>query len=132
MAILTGGVYVAGSVGAEGINRDTTTGAFDANGYLKPAALVRQRGLIPDLEIMELGEQLASVTQVIEIYLYEDTGYSSTDSALNRLFALFHGHRFSDGGIAEWINTLDRLRDEGALSGRSLARIDFVVRSIRS
>lgn len=131
MSILTGGVYVAGLVGQEGINRDTTTGAF-SSGYLLPCSLVRQRGLIPDLEIMELGEQLASVTQVVEIYLYEDTGYSSIDAALNRLYFLFHGHRFSDGGIVEWINTIDRLRDEGALAGRSLARMDFIVRSIRS
>ena len=44
-AILTGGVYTSGAVGELGITRETTSAAFDSNGYLKPCALVRQCAL---------------------------------------------------------------------------------------
>ena len=127
LAILTGGVFVAGSLGLLGITRETAAAAFDSNGYLKPCALVRQRQLVADLQVADLLAQAASATQVIEVYVYQDSGYTSIDSALARLFTLFYGHQFSDSFPVEWIGTLDRERDQGALNGASMARQEWVV-----
>lgn len=128
MAVLTGGFYVAGSLGLLGITRETTPAAFDANGYLKPCALARQRPLIPDLQAVDFTAQVASATQVIEIYVYQDgPGYTSIDSALSIMFTLFYGHKFSDSFPVEWLATLDRERDQGALSGASMARQEWLV-----
>lgn len=130
MAILTGGVFVSGSLGPLGITRDTAPGAFDGNGYLKPCALVRQRPSIADLQVVDQIALAASATQVVEIYLYEDTGYTSIDSALSRLFILFFGYQFTDSFPAEWIGTIDRERDQGALDGASMARQEWLIADV--
>lgn len=130
MAILTGGVYAAGSLGLLGITRETVPAAFDANGYLKPCALVRQRPLIPDLQVIDQIAQVASATQVVEIYVYEDSGYTNIDSALGRLYTLFYGYQFSDSFPVEWLGTLDRERDQGALPGASMARQEWLVANV--
>ena len=132
MAILTGNVYQSGNVGYEGITRDTASGAFDANKYLLPCALVKQRGEIPDGIIQEQIGQMASAAQVVEIWLYQDRGYAAIDAALARLFNLFYGYQFADSFPVQWINTINREKDEGALMGSSLARQDWIVYSIRS
>lgn len=130
LAILTGGVYVSGSLGLLGITRETTPSAFDANGYLKPCALVRQRPHIPDLQVVDFTAQVASATQVVEIYVYEDSGYTNIDSALSRLYTLFYGYQFSDSFPVEWLGTLDRERDQGALNGASMARQEWLIANV--
>lgn len=131
MAILTGGVYESGEVGVEGITRESTPAAF-SSGYLLPCALVRQRSLVPDNIVYDEIEQDTSLRQVVEIWLYEDSGYTNLDLATARLFTLFQGYQFSDSFPAQLINQIDRARDEGALKGRSLARMEFEIYSIRS
>lgn len=131
MLILTGGVHTKGAVGPEGITRDTVPAAFDANGNLKPTALVSQRALVPDGQVVDELEAIASAVQVVEIYLYERFSYSSIDSALSRLYALFQGYQFSDSAPVSWVFTSGRERDEGALSGASLVRTDYLVPDIQ-
>lgn len=130
MLILTGGVYRAELVGLEGLTRETTPNAFDANGYLKPSVLVRQRGNVPDGTVRDGLAQVVSTTQVVELYLYEDRGYTAIDAALARLFVLLEGHIFAGSYPVELVNVIDRARDEGALNGASLARQDWAVYSI--
>lgn len=129
MAALTGGVYTVDTIGRDGISRDTAPGAFGTDGYLKPCALVRQRGLVADSQVVD--QSIASGQQVIEIYLYQDNGYSSIDTALARLFVLFNQHQFTNTFPAEWINTLDREQDSGSLKGASLARQEWLIALIQ-
>jgi hypothetical protein len=131
MAILTGGVYTSAGVGRDGITRTSAEDAFDTNGFLQPAALVKQRGNVPDNQVVDQMEQHRSATQVTEIYVYQDTGFDQIDLALARLYVLFEGYTFSGAFPAEWVNTIDREQDEGALQGASLARIDFLVADIQ-
>jgi hypothetical protein len=132
MAILTGGVYKAESVGIDGITRDATPSAF-SGGYLRPSALVKQRAMIPTGDVLDPMEQDTSMRQVVEIWLYADSGagYTAIDSAYDRIFALFQGYQFSDSSEIFLVNVIDRMRDEGALKGASLARMDFEVFSIK-
>lgn len=130
MALLTGGVYEAGQLGVAGISRDVTATkpAFDAKGRLLPVAVVRQRDPVPDGAIHEPDSQIYSAAQVVEIYLYQDTGYDKIDEALRRIYGLFQ-HRTLPGTVAvEFANQLNRLRDSGALNSNPMARIDFQVR----
>jgi hypothetical protein len=128
MAILTGKVYNT-TTGRSGINRDDTPLAF-SNGFLLPCAYVRQRGQIPQNFISDPIPRVLSVAQVVEIYLYEDTGYASIDSATLRLFSLFFGYTFTGSFPADWVNTTPRMRDEGILKGASMVRMDWQVISI--
>jgi hypothetical protein len=130
MLILTGGVFKTETVGVEGITRETTPAAF-SSGYLLPCALVRQRAIVPDGIVEDDIEQDTSVRQVVEIWLYEDRGYTSIDAAASRLFVLFQGWQPSDAFPVKLINQIERMRDEGALKGASLGRLDFETFSIR-
>jgi hypothetical protein len=129
MTTLTGGVFTKAEVGREGISRDTASGAFGTDGMLKPCALIRQRGHVPDGGVRDEISQGVSGTQVIEIYLYEDSGYTAIDAAIRRLRALFIGYQFSDSFPVEWINILDRERAP-ELGEVSMARLDFLVRGV--
>lgn len=132
VAILTGGVHKASEIGGEGISRETTPTAFDATGYLEPAALVKQRGAIPTGDVYDPMSQHTSVRQIIEIWLYADpsVGYTAIDAALSRLYVLFQGYQFNDTAEIRLANLIDRERDTGALNGASLARQDWQVESV--
>lgn len=130
MLILTGGVYESGEVGLEGITREATPGAF-SSGYLRPCALVKQRATVPDGIIEDDIDQDTSVRQVVEIWLYDDRSFTSIDAAANRIFTLFQGWQPSDAFPVKLINWIDRQRDQGALAGASLARLDFEVFSVK-
>jgi hypothetical protein len=129
MAILTGGIFVYGNVGPEGISRgsESTATAFDADGYLLPCALVKQRGEIPTNDMVDYGEQMSSARQIVEIWYYQDTGYAALDSARARVRALLQGVTLSDSFELKLVNTQDRLRDPGALAGASMAKQDWQV-----
>lgn len=132
MAILTGGVFKSGTVGIDGITREVAPTAFDANGYLEPCALVRQRGNVPTSDVKDYEQQVVSATQVVEIYVYQDTGYDQIDLALARLYTLLFGEFLSDSFELDLVNVIDRGRDTGALNGASLARQDWVVDFVMS
>lgn len=127
MAILTGGVFASGDVGRDGLTRADIAGT---DGWIRPAALVRERALVPDGWVHDQDAQDASARQVVEIWLYEDSGYTSIDAALARLYTLFQGHQFASAFPAEWAGTINRERDEGALLGASLARQDWLVADV--
>ena len=129
MAILTGKVWTAGEVGLEGITRETAPTAF-SGGYLLPCALVRQRGRIPTTDVVDYIEQVTSAIQIVEVWLYEDRGYTSIDAAAARLYTLFQGHIMAGTFEIRLANVIDRQRDEGSLAGASLARLDWQVDSI--
>lgn len=133
VATLTGGIYKRESVGVEGITRETTPAAFST--YLRPCALVKQRANIPDGAVPDEGAQYASAQQVVEVWLYDDSGagYTAIDAAKRRLYALFESHRFTGASACapiRWAGGLDRERDPGPLKGACMARMDFRVVAI--
>lgn len=135
MATLTGGCFKSENVGIEGLTRETTGAAFDANGFLKPVALCKQRTRVPDRMIVDSLAQIASIVQTVEIYIYQEAkaganSYDAIDAAVARLYILFHGVPFADSYPVEYTNLIDRIRDNGALRGCSMAKMDFQVRSI--
>jgi hypothetical protein len=135
MATLTGGVFTSAVVNPQGFSRDEdspTAGAFDANGWLKPCALVHQRSETPDGFADDPIAKHTSVIQVVEIYLYQDPGgnYSAIDTARARLLQVLVGEKFSNSSEIKLIFTLPRLEDQGTLKGSSLARLDFAVYTV--
>jgi hypothetical protein len=129
MATLTGGVYVSGTVGIDGITRDATPAAF-SGGYLLPCALVRQRGNIPDGQVSDETAQIDSAIQIVEVWFYQDSGYTSIDTAMERARVLLRGYSLTNSFPLTLANVIDRQRDDGALHGASLARQDWQVNNI--
>lgn len=130
MSILTGGVYAAGALGREGLTREEAPGAFDANGWLKPAAVVRERSLVPDNYVRDGLAQATSVVQVVEIYCYADGSGAALEPVIDRLYALFEGRQFDDTFPVALANVIKGQRDTGALDGAAMCRVDFAVYSV--
>lgn len=130
MATLTGGVYSYASLGRDGLTRDAVAGAFDANGFLKPMAVVKQGANTPDNQVVDFDSQDVTAVQVVEIWLYEDEGYTNIDAAMTRLFALFFGYQFGDTWELELIGGIDRQTEQGQLLGSSMSRQDWAVHSL--
>jgi hypothetical protein len=129
LLLLTGGVHTASTVGPLGINSASVAAAFDANGYLKPTALVRQRNKVPTGDVLDFDAQIESARQIVEVWLYADSGagYATLDTAAARVRTLLMGETLTGSfelRLALWI---DRQRDEGALSGAALQRLDWQV-----
>jgi hypothetical protein len=129
LAVLSGGLYKAEDVGVEGISRETTPAAF-SSGYLAPCALIRQRGEFVTNDAVEFDELLISTEQVVEIWLYEDRGYTNLDAARVLIMSLLNGEFLTGSFELQLANVIDRQRDQGALKGASLARMDYQIWSI--
>jgi hypothetical protein len=128
-ALLTGGVHISATVGPLGITRETVPTAFDANFYLKPTALVRQRNKVPTGDVLDFDARIESARQMVEVWLYDDSGsgYATLDTAAARVRTLLMGETLTGSfelRLALWI---DRQRDEGALSGAAMQRLDWQV-----
>lgn len=133
MATLTGGFYAYGSLGREGLTRESVPAAYDSNGYLKPCGIAKMRALIHDFEVFDGIAQDASARQVVELWLYQDSGFTAIDTALARLYVLFQGYQLSNAFPCEWHGTpVTREREkEGVLQGASMARQDWLVCDIQ-
>jgi len=132
LATLTGGIFQYSAVGLEGITRETAAAAFDGSGWLKPCALVKQRGAVPDGILQDEIVQKISTRQVVEVWYYADSGagYAALDTAMARVFTLLYGYTFTGAFPAQLVNVLDRQRDAGALAGACMARQDWLIVSI--
>lgn len=128
-ALLTGGIHQSSTVGVNGITRETTPSAFDANGYLKPSALVRQRNRVPTGDVLDFDAQIESARQIVEVWLYADSsaGYSTLDTAAARIRVLLMGETLTDSFELRLALWLDRQRDNGALANAAMQRLDFQV-----
>ena len=133
MAQLSGGVYQSGLVGVEGITRETTPAAFDVEGYLLPCCLVRQRDLVPTLDVLDFDAQLKSSIQVVECWLYQDAPlYDVIDAVSGLLYGLLQGKPLSYSYELDLAHMITRQRDGGSLGNASLGRLDFAVYRILS
>lgn len=135
MAILTGDVHQRATVGLEGISRATVPTAFDnMTGLLKPCALVAQGASNPDNIVRDPMTGQTSAAVVVDVFLYQDEGWTAIDSALARLLTLFQGHAFVAPAPPSlelvWIGTVNRERDRGALLNKPMARQSWLVPGI--
>ena len=129
LAILTGGVFVAGVLGPEGITCETAPAAF-SSGFLLPCALVKQRARVTTGEIVIYDARVESARQMVEIWLFQDRGYTAIDAAAARIRTLLFGVQLSGSYELRPAQLLDRLRDPGALNLASMARYDWQIDSV--
>lgn len=113
-AILTGGVYRA-----QEISRQATAAAFDGNKELKPCALVKQETATP------WGVHRDSGRLYVVIYFYDRHGYTNTEAARRRVYALLH--RVKVTGSYEVRHANDVLDQEDEPLGAAMAVSRFVV-----
>ncbi len=78
MGILAGGVYDRGE-----ISRVNTPNAFNAVGEILPCCLITLSARTPNLSDIP-----GASDQYLTIYFYQQSGYSSIDAAMDRVFEL--------------------------------------------
>ena len=127
MAILTGDIYAYTEIRRQGLSPKGTPDAFDEDGFLQPCCVVKGRGPVPDPNIYDLHQQMVGRRQVLEMWLYEDTGYDAIDAAAERIYALLQGHPFAKAYPTSWAYTTGPLTDDSAVKGASLKRLDYLI-----
>ena len=126
----TGGVYDFNETGRLGINRTTTPGAFDSNEILKPCVLLRVRSARADGGLADDATKYTSIREALEIYFYEDDGYSNIETMRDRVYTLLHAVQLSGTFICYWQNDVRGARDDEL--DASVERSEYLVRFKRS
>jgi len=85
MAILTGGIFIE----TEELSRQNTPGAFDANGEVKPSALIKL-----GVESRLRSGYVTSVNTPLVIYFYERQGYANIEPAMDLVMADLSEQKF--------------------------------------
>lgn len=135
MAQLTGGAYTysgtpaSNGTGRLGINRDSTPNAYGSDTLLKPCALCKQRGEIPDGQVVDQALQVQSYRAVVEVWLYSDGGAAAPETAATLIIALFH-ERTVGSARFRLINKIEDFRDP-EMERANVIRLDFEIAKVR-
>lgn len=90
LALATGGIWDWDETGRMGINRTNTPAAF-VNGIIQPCLLVKLASSVPFGEIADDAAKLVSVREMLEVWAYQDAGYATIKSMLDRVYTLLQG-----------------------------------------
>lgn len=111
LATATGGIWDFDETGRLGINRTTTPAAFDANEIIQPCVLLKLRSSEPDQALVDEGARYQSVNEILEVWFYEDTGYSNIETMRDRVWALLHAVQLSGTFMCLWAGDVRQARD---------------------
>ena len=111
LATATGGIWDFDETGRLGINRTTTPAAFDDNEILKPSVLLKTRSSEPNPRLQDEGERYSGVTEMLEVWFYEDTGYSNIETMRDRVFSLLHAVQLAGTFMSLWAGGVRQARD---------------------
>ena len=111
--LLTGGVHTGE------ISRQATPEAFDGNGEVLPCALVRIEGEAPT------GPYPYSTQQFIVVYLYQQSGTDSIDTAVTQLFTLLHRVKLDWTWECRWVGDVRDIEDEALRCSMTLIRFQI-------
>lgn len=130
LATATGGVFSFDETGRLGINRTNTPAAFDSNGIIKPCVLLRLRSSTPDYVLQDDSGQYQSVREVIEVWLYEDSGYSAIETMRSRCYTLLQATQVTGVFAIRWTGDIRSSIDFDL--NASVERSDYQVVTKRS
>lgn len=130
VALATGGIYDYAETGPDGISRTTTPSAFDDNEIIKPCILLKSRGAVPDLALTDEGTQYLSVQEALEVWFYEDTGYTSIEAMRDRVYTLLHATQLANTFKLLWAGDVRSQRDTNV--DANVERSEFTVHTFKS
>jgi len=130
VALATGGIYDYAETGPDGISRTGTPGAFDSNEIVEPCILLKSRGGVPDGALTDEGTQYLSVREALEVWFYEDTGYSNIEAMRDRVYTLLHATQLPDTFKVLWAGDVRSQRDTSL--DANVERSEFAVHTFKS
>lgn len=129
LAAATGGIYDLDETGPEGINR-TLTAAFDANEIIEPCVLLKTRSSTPNPLLQDEGARYSGVTEMLEVWFYEDDGYSNIETMRDRVFSLLHAVQLDGTFMCLWAGDVRQARDSAL--GANVERSTYQVAAKKS
>lgn len=128
--LATGGIYDWDETGRMGIGRNNAaTAAAFTSGIIKPCLLLKLRTSVPFGGVADDSLKVVSTREMLEVWAYQDSGYSTIKSMLDRVYALIQGERLG-GYVCRWAMTLELLRD--VEMDANVERSDFAVIVLKS
>lgn len=111
LALATGGVWDWNETGRMGINRSNsaTSAAFTA-GIIKPCLMLKLRSSVAFGDIADDVERVTGARDMLEVWAYQDSGYSTIQSMLARVYTLLQGKQLG-GFVCRWAQDIQPLRD---------------------
>lgn len=111
VALATGGIYDWNETGRMGINRNNAnTSAAYSNGVIQPCILLKLRTSVPFGEIADDAAQVTGARDMLEVWGYQDSGYTTIDSMLDRVYTLLQGKQLG-GFSCRWALKVEPPRD---------------------
>lgn len=128
--LATGGIWDWDETGRMGINRsNTATSAAYSNGIIKPCLLLKLRSSVPIGDIADDEAKVTGARDMLEVWAYQDAGYSTIKSMLDRVYALLQGETVG-GIVCRWAGNMQPLRD--IESDANVERSDYAVIYVKS
>lgn len=130
VALATGGIWDWDETGRMGINRsNAATSAAFTNGIIKPCLLLKLRSSVPFGDIADDAAAITGGRDMLEVWAYQDSGYSTIRSMLDRVYTLLQGKTLG-GFVCRWAGDLQPLRDTDM--DANVERSDYSVVWLRS
>ena len=123
MTLIVGGVYTDDETNRNGIGRTTTPAAYDANGFLQPCAYLKERAQVGNWGGGLGNDGFTGTRQVFEVWLYDDTAYTSIASARDLLIPLLQRTLITGFGRLRYLGFLKERAPE--LNNAPFFRTDF-------
>lgn len=123
MAILTGGVHTDDETERNGIGRSTTPSAYDANGFLRPCAYVKERAQTGNWGGALGNDGFTGTRQVFEIWLYDDVSRTAIASARDLLIPLLQRTLVTGFGRLRYLGFLKENAPD--MNNAPFFRVDF-------
>lgn len=130
VALATGGIYDYDETGPDGISRTTTPDAFDTNEIIKPCILVKSRGGTPDGALVDEGTKYLSIQAPLEVWFYEDSGYTNIEAMRDRVYTLLHTYQLASTFKALFAGDVRAVRDTAI--DANVERSEFTVYAFKN
>lgn len=130
VAIATGGIWDWDATGRLGINRSNaaTTTAY-SGGIIKPCLLLKMRTDLPFGAVADDAEQVTGARAMLEVWAYQDNGYATIKSMLNKVYSLWQGKRLG-GYVCRWAGDFELPHDTDM--DANVTRADYAVTYLRT
>lgn len=128
--LATGGIYDWDETGRMGINRNNaaTSAAFGTT-TIKPCLLLKLRTSVPFGGVADDSLKVVSAREMLEVWAYQDNGYSTCKAMLDRVYTLLQGQPLG-GYVCRWALSIQPTRDMEM--DANVERSDFAVIVMRS
>lgn len=127
---MPGGIYGGDDLGIEGITNPALMTDVYMNGLLVPCCVVMSLGEVDDNRIFDEALGITAQSVTVQCWVYQRIEVDAIYAALNSIFGLMQGHRFSGAFPAQRTFTM-AVRDAPEMMGVKVSHADYLIRDLK-